>query len=176
MYFCIKEKGKFMIRHSLLIVFLLLTSVVTAGKVEKIELKNLDGRWEGSGEFLLPGIHTKMSIDGNAVFTYDAKLKKLRTSLTGEKFMFTYSDSGYLAINPKTDSVSWEIWDNSNKHALYHGIREGNRLRGDRLRGKETYEVLIEQKAEDSIQFKLIIIQDDGDVYDKAVFDLWRVK
>lgn len=163
-------------RLSLLLSIFLIGSYLSASEVKQIELPQLDGKWEGNGAFLLPGVHTKIGIDGKAAFVYDEKSKRLRTSLSGEKFMFTYSDSGYLYIDPVTDSVSWEVWDNRNKHALYHGIRKDNIIKGERMRGKDLYELIIDQIAKDTIEFKLLITQPDGDVYDKAVFNLWRVK
>ncbi len=161
---------------SLFISLFLISSLLNAGEIEKIELSNIDGDWEGNGSFLIPGVRAKVSIDGKAKFVYNKKTKKLRTSLTGEKFMFTYSDSGYLYIDPVSDSVSWEVWDNRNKHALYYGVRKDNIIKGERMRGKDKYELVIYQVAKDTIEFKLLITQPDGDVYDKAVFNLWRVK
>lgn len=161
---------------SLFVTLFLIGSYLNADEIKKIELSQLDGNWEGNGSFLLPGVHTKVGIDGKATFVYDKKSQRLRTSLRGEKFMFTYNDSGYLYIDPVTDSVSWEVWDNRNKHALYHGIRKDNIIKGERMRGKDLYELVIDQIAKDTIEFKLLITQPDGDVYDKAVFNLWRVK
>ena len=161
---------------SLFVSLLLFGSYLIAGEIKKIELSNLDGKWEGDGAFLLPGIHTKVGINGKATFIYNEKTQQLRTSLSGDKFLFSYNDSGYLYIDPVTDSVSWEVWDNRNKHALYHGIRKDNVIKGERMRGKDLYELVIDQIAKDTIEFKLIITQPDGDVYDKAVFNLWRVK
>ena len=161
---------------SLFISILIVASFGYAGEVTKIELEQLDGKWEGDGSFLLPGVHTTVSIDGKATFKYDKKTKKLRTSLSGDKFMFTYNDSGYLYINPVTDSVSWEVWDNRNKHALYYGIRKDNLITGERMRGDELYELVIDQVATDTIEFKLLITTPEKKVYNKAVFNLWRVK
>ncbi len=161
---------------SLILFLFLISSFLQAGEIKKIELPQLDGNWVGSGSFLLPGVRTKIEITGKAKFRYNKKTKKLRTSLTGEKFMFTYSDSGYLYIDPVSDSVSWEVWDNRNKHALYHGIRKGNKIIGKRMRGKEQYELVIKQVTIDKIEFKLLITLPNGDVYDKATFNLRRVK
>ena len=158
------------------IFLLLFIFVFSVRAVDKIELKKLDGNWEGEGNFLLPGVHTKIDIEGKAIFRFDKKTNRLRTELTGEKFMFSYSDSGYISINPKTDSVSWEVWDNKNRHAKYYGIRKGNMIHGERMRKDEIYEVKIVQTSEDKIEFKLIITEPDGDVFDKAVFELNRVK
>lgn len=149
-------------------------SHVFADSVEKIDLKNLDGEWEGVGFFLLPVANTEVKITGSANFVYDAEKERLRTELRGEKLFFTYSDSGYLKIDNNTDSVSWEVWDNSGKHALYHGRVEGNMLKGERYRKKNLYEVSIEQVTNDSIDFKLTITEPNGESFDKAVFNLWR--
>ena len=159
-----------------LALLILCSTAVSAANVDKIELEKLAGDWEGEGHFLLPGVHTTIDIAGKAKFKFDEKTKRLKTELTAEKFMFSYSDSGYISINPKTDSVSWEVWDNSNRHAKYYGIREGNTVYGERMRGKDKYEVKIVQTTEDKIKFNLIITEPDGDVFDKAVFELNRVK
>jgi len=147
---------------------------IFAENIKKIDLKNLEGNWEGVGFFLLPVADTEVKITGSANFLYDTEKDRLRTELKGEKLFFTYSDSGYLKIDNKTDSVSWEVWDNSGKHALYHGIAEGNMLKGERYRKENLYEVSIEQVTIDSIDFKLTITKPNGESYNKAVFNLWR--
>jgi hypothetical protein len=148
--------------------------LVFAEEVEKIDLKNLEGEWEGIGSFLLPIMGTNVKIAGSAKFVYNDITKQLRTELKGKKLFFKYSDSGYLAIDEITDSVSWEVWDNSGKHALYHGLAEGNKLKGERFRKDDLYEVSIEQVTMDSIDFKLTITKPNGKSFNKAVFNLWR--
>lgn len=155
---------------------LLIPIIIVAGDVKKIELENLDGNWEGDGKFILPMTSVPVSIEGKANFVYDKEKDRLRTSLTGEKLFFTYSDSGYITIDSKTDSVRWEIWDNRNKHAIYHGLRKDNQVVGERARKKDIYKVIIEQTATDSIEFKLTVTPPDGEEYNKATFNLWRVK
>jgi hypothetical protein len=163
-------------KNYLIIILLLFIPLAFAAEIEKFELKNLHGSWEGVGEFLIPIANTTMEISGKADFVYDEKKQRLRTSLVGEKFFFKYSDSGYLWIDNATDTISWEVWDNRGKHALYHGKVEGNAVTGSRYRGKDLYEVMIKQVTLDSIDFKLTITQPDGDKIDKAFFHLWRVK
>lgn len=160
----------------ILLISIIVFSVALAEKVEKIELKNLDGDWEGVGEFLVPVTNMNVDISGSANFVYNEKSKKLRTSLFGEKLFFTYSDSGYLWVDTKSDTISWEVWDNRGKHALYHGKLGGNTITGERKRKDEIYRVIIEQVTTDSIDFKLNVTQPDGDSFNKAVFHLWRVK
>jgi len=160
----------------ILLISIIVFSVALAEKVEKIELKNLDGDWEGVGEFLVPVTNMNVDISGSANFAYNEKSKKLRTSLFGEKLFFTYSDSGYLWVDPKSDTISWEVWDNRGKHALYHGKLDGNTITGERKRKDEIYRVIIEQVTTDSIDFKLNVTQPDGGSFNKAVFHLWRVK
>lgn len=163
-------------KYLVLCAVILLPVVIFAEEIEKIELAHLHGNWEGVGSFKVPVAGTELSIEGAAEFTYDETYDRLRTSLTGEKFMFSYSDSGYLTINPVNDSVTWEVWDNRNRHAFYKGIRDGNKIIGDRIRKKDIYEVTIIQPTRDSIEFKLTVTEPDGDSYNKAVFNLWRVK
>lgn len=160
----------------ILLIAVIIASTVMADKVDKIELKNLDGDWEGVGEFLMPVTNMNVDIAGKANFVYDEKTERLRTSLSGEKLFFSYSDSGYLWVDPKSDTISWEVWDNRGKHALYHGRVDGNTITGERKRKDDIYRVIIEQVTTDSIDFKLNITQPDGDNFNKAVFHLWRVK
>lgn len=174
LYNTIKEKLMPLKKIVVVILILFCVHLAFAGEIKKIDLKNLDGNWEGVGFFLLPVMDTEVKIEGSAKFTYEENKKRLRTELLGEKLFFTYSDSGYLQIDSITDSVSWEIWDNSGKHALYHGIAEGNKLKGDRYHKDKLYEVSIEQITNDSIDFRLKITKPDGNSYDKAVFNLWR--
>ena len=159
-----------------IIIFLSIIPLAIAGEMDKLELANLHGNWEGVGEFLVPITGGKVSIAGKANFVYNEKTQMLRTSLTGEKFFFKYTDSGYLWIDHATDTISWEVWDNSGKHALYYGEVKDNTVTGSRLRGKDIYDVMIKQVTMDSIDFKLTITQPDGDILDKAAFHLWRVK
>ena len=155
---------------------LMSATISFSGGKQKFDLKALEGDWEGSGEFLVPITHTNMSVEGTARFDYDSAAGHLRTSLTGEKFLFTYSDSGHLVMDSKTDSISWEVWDNFGKHAKYYGTVDGNKITGDRYKKKSLYNVMIELVTADSIDFKLTVTESDGDKYTRAAFNLWRVK
>ncbi len=159
-----------------LILSLLIAAIGVSGESEKFDLKALEGDWEGRGEFLLPVTHANVALDGAARFDYDSAGGYLRTSLTGEKFFFTYADSGHLVMDKKTDSISWEVWDNFGKHAKYFGTVDGNRVTGDRYKKKHFYNVTIELVTADSIDFKLTVTDPDGDKYTRAAFNLWRVR
>lgn len=151
------------------------SAVASADEIQKFDLKSLHGEWAGTGEFLIPITGGRMDISGEAIFIYQPERKRLKTSLIGEKFFFKYTDSGYLWVDPVTDTISWEVWDNSGKHALYHGKVEGNAVTGSRLYKKDIYDILIKQVTTDSIDFRLIITEPDGDRYDKAIFYLRRI-
>jgi hypothetical protein len=155
---------------------LLLRVTIASSENEPIDLKLLEGDWEGSGEFLVPVTNISMSVEGRARFDFDSAAGHLRTSLTGEKYLFTYTDSGHLKLDKQTDSISWEVWDNLGKHALYHGRVSGSTITGHRFRKKNLYRVMIELVTIDSIDFKLTVTEPDGDRYEKASFNLWRIK
>lgn len=159
-----------------IITILLVTSLVSAQSDRKLDIKSLEGNWEGTGWFLVPLTELTMAVEGKANFRYNEKDGYLRTALTGEKYLFTYSDSGRLIHDKKTDSISWEVWDNFGKHAKYYGTVDGNTIRGSRNRKDDSYNVVIELITEDSLDFKMTVVQPDGDVIDKASFSLWRVK
>jgi len=154
---------------------LLMAAAALADGPRKIDLKQLEGNWEGNGEFLMPITDMYVSLEGTARFDYDTTLSRLRTSLTGEKLFFTYSDSGYLEHDEKTDSISWEVWDNFGKHAKYFGTVSGNTVTGVRTKENLFYNVRIELVTADSIDFRLTVIKPDGDQFDRAAFHLWRV-
>ncbi len=143
---------------------------------EKFDVRSLEGDWEGTGEFLVPATGITMSVEGKARFEYDSLGDYVRTAMVGEKFFFSYSDSGHLIHDSRTDSVSWEVWDNFGKHALYFGEVDGNTIRADRYRKDDLYQVRIELVNADSIDFKLTVTKPKGTVVDKASFNLWRVK
>ena len=161
---------------TVLILSLLTAAIGFSGGNEKFDLKALEGDWEGRGEFLMPVTHVNVGLEGAARFDYDSTGGYLRTSMTGEKFFFTYSDSGHLVMDNKTDSISWEVWDNFGKHTKYFGTVDGNKVTGDRYKKKHFYNVTIELVTADSIDFKLTVTDPDGDKYTRAAFYLWRVK
>ena len=154
----------------------LICSISVAQTNTKTDIRTLEGDWEGNGEFLVPMTGMRVSIAGKANFQYNHEEGYLRTALLGDKFMFTYSDSGHLVHDVETDSISWEVWDNFGKHALYHGEVDGNLIHGSRLRKNKIYSVTIELVTADSIDFRLTTTDPDGDSVDRATFNLWRVK
>lgn len=158
------------------VLLILLFSYSLSEDVKKMDLKSLEGNWEGNGEFLMPATDIAVSIAGKAQFQYDSTGGYLRTALTGEKFLFTYSDSGHLYLDGQTDSIHWEVWDNFGKHAKYSGMVEGNTITGKRYHKQNLYRVIIEIVSKDSIDFKLTITDPKGVIKDKATFNLWRVK
>jgi len=161
---------------STIAVLLTLAACTVSAGDKSLDIKTLDGNWKGVGQFLVPVTNFNVDINGKASFQWIPEGNYLRTSLTGDKLFFTYSDSGHLVHNPATDSISWEVWDNTGKHAKYLGKAEGNEVHGARMYGKDLYEVMIKLVTPDSIDFKLKVTQPDGDSFNKATFNLWRVK
>ncbi len=162
---------------SLLVVLCFTLAAVTySDDSGQIDLRTLEGDWAGQGEFIVPMTNITMSVEGRAQFAYDSLTGRLRTALTGEKFLFTYSDSGYLIHDTRTDSISWEVWDNFGKHAKYYGEVDGNRVVGNRYKKDSHYQVVIELVTLDSIDFRLTVTEPDSTQFNKAVFNLWRVK
>lgn len=156
--------------------FFLGLAAVAQDKPTELNLVDLEGDWTGNGQVVIPITRIKTEISGDATFSFDEENNWLHTAIKGTKFFFTYSDSGHLTIDPITDSVTWEVWDNYGKHALYHGMRKDNRIFGSRQKGKDIYSVSIDLITSDSLTFKLVQTKPDSSQIDRASFDLWRVK
>jgi hypothetical protein len=154
--------------------------IVLAGSISAddstFDIMNLVGKWEGKGLFVVPMTSMEVDIEGTGLFVYDSLHNRIRTSMQGSKLMINYSDSGYLQHFPKTDSVSWEVWDSWGKHAKYWGIIENNMLKADRIDKKRNYRVLVYFPHPDTLDFRLSNREDDGTETNKATFHLWRVK
>ena len=74
------------------------------------------------------------------------------------------------------DSVSWEVWDNFGKHALYYGQVKGNTIRGQRVHKTRKYEFEVTQINSDSLVVQLTQQNEDGEVEPIADFQLHRVE
>jgi len=160
----------------LFLIVVLLFSITTISGAKQIDLKSLEGNWEGYGTFLIPGINSLMEISGNANFEYFNKNNYLRTELSAEKFLFTYSDSGHISIDNDNDSLTWEVWDNLRRHTKYRGKINGNKILGSRVYRKKDYLVKIELIHIDTIDFRLYIKEKDNTEHDQATFKLHRLK
>ena len=141
---------------------------------DKFDLKSLSGEWEGEGKVRVPVTGMKISINGNAVFTYDSLTRKLRTSLEGKRFFFSYTDSGYLTHDPITDSITWEIWDSFGKYSFYTGKVENNVINGVKTKEGKLYNVIVNFITDDSLTFKLTTTDEDGEVTKRVALDMWR--
>ena len=163
------------------IIFLTLTLILFGNNqitsaADKFDLMNLIGNWEGQGFFEIPVSGGTVEIEGAGTFTYDSTNHRIRTAMEGSKFFIDYSDSGYLQHYPETDSVSWEVWDNWGKHAMYWGVIDNGKLVADRIFKKKGYQVNVTFPHPDTLDFHLVVHNNDGTNYDKAAFLLWRVK
>jgi len=139
-------------------------------------LSNLAGDWEGEGEVLIPKTSIPISVTGEAVFTYDSLMGRLRTEIEAGKFFFRYTDSGYIYHDTVTDSISWEIWDGFGRYSEYIGMVENNVITGDKTRHGYLYRIVIDFITDDSLNFSLTTTDDDGDSRTRASIDLWRIK
>ncbi len=163
-------------RIIIMIIMLVIGFTLSSFAEDKFDVMNLIGEWEGQGFFEVPVSGGTVEIEGSGTFTYDSTNNRIRTSMQGTKFFINYSDSGYLQHYPGTDSVSWEVWDNWGKHAMYWGEINNNMLVADRVYKKKNYQVLVTFPHPDTLDFHLVVNKKDGTKYDKASFLLWRVK
>ena len=148
------------------VVFLLGFFVLTNNSVSeksKLELKTLDGNWEGEGTYYLPFTSIPTDIEANAVFEYDNSKKILRTQITAERFMLKYSDSGLLAYIPKKDSLKWEIWNSFGYHVQYSGGVKGKSIHGRRQWGKYVYDLYVDLVSDDSMKIKITSTDEEGE-------------
>ncbi len=144
-------------------------------KGENFDLKRLAGLWAGAGEITIPITNISISVTGDAEFVFDSVKNVLRTSLTARKFLFAYSDSGYLSYNAENDSMVWEVWDSFGKYSRYLGQVEDGSLRGEYPRRDGLYRVTVDFITDDSLLFKLMVDK-KGKSKTKATLDLWRVQ
>lgn len=153
--------------------------MISAKEKSYFNLQTLDGEWKGIGKVIIPGTSMKISVEGNAIFDYMTEEKYLRTSITAEKFMMTYKDSGKMVFDEKTNILIWEIWDNSNRYAKYVGKYENDIITTKRLHKKKIMEATLEIKSADTILFFLretIKKEADAKTIDRAVITFVRVK
>lgn len=158
------------------VLVMMLNASVQSSDQKRLDLESLEGDWIGSGTFLMPVTEIEVDVEGKASFRYDSKSGRLRTALSGEKFMFTYSDSGYVTPDAKGDSLIWEVWDGFGRHSKYRGAFEGNSITGSRRWKGKTYSVEIIQLHADTLSFKMTVAGDDGTATENASFSLKRVK
>ncbi len=136
----------------------------------------LAGKWQGEGSFLMPVTGMEISVEGEADFVYDSTYGYMRTAMRGETLIFTYSDSGHLAIDPVTDSLRWDIWDGFGRFVVYTGVIEGNKLTGKRVHGSRLYTIHTNFVGSDSLEFRLVSTEKDMTKIERARFNLGRVR
>jgi len=157
------------------IAMLLVVSSLAADQ-SRLDLAVLHGDWEGSGTFLMPVTDIEFDISGKASFRYNSSTGRLHTAISGEKFMFTYSDSGYVMPDANGDSLTWEIWDNFGRHSKYRGAFEKKTIKGKRKWRGKIYTVEMTKPHSDTVFFRMLVAGDKGNSKEKASFKLWRVK
>ncbi|MEZ5357381.1 MAG: hypothetical protein R3F48_01030 [Candidatus Zixiibacteriota bacterium] len=158
---------------------LFIGSLVLAGSETKTDfsLKTLDGNWSGEGEVIVPMMGFPISIEGKASFAYDTLQNYLRTSIQGEKFYFSYEDSGHLYHDTATDSIRWEIWDGFGEYGIYYGHIEDGMLKGTLEKEKWLFHIKVDFINTDSMTFTMTAQKGYvGEEKPQATIDLWRVK
>ncbi len=153
---------------------MLTTIVVASGDDAPFDPSVLLGEWSGAGIFVIPITGIKIPIEGSASFVYDSSDGYIRTSMTGLKFLYTYSDSGHLYINHENDSLTWEVWDGFGRYVVYEGIGKGDKLTGRRQDGGAVYRITATMVTPDSLDFWLHYVDAHGRQIEKARFNLGR--
>lgn len=157
-----------------LIAMMISTFVVASDNKASFDPNVLIGAWSGAGMFVMPVTGIEMDIEGSARFVYDSSGGYIRTSMSGLKFFYTYSDSGHLYINHQNDSLTWEVWDGFGRHVIYEGIGKGDKLTGRRKDGGASYQITASMVTPDSLDFWLHYIDANGRQVEKARFNLGR--
>lgn len=161
------------------IFLLLITSLCAAGteKQPSFDLKSLDGNWSGEGEVIVPKLGFPLNIEGKASFAYDSLHNYLRTSIQGQKFYFTYEDSGHLYHDTATDSIRWEIWDGFGEYGVYFGKVEDGMLKGTLTKDEWLFNIKVDFITADSMTFTMTAREGfAGEEQPQATIGLWREK
>ena len=161
---------------SAMAITLLLSVSVLAGDSPSFRFDRLIGDWEGEGEIVVPMTETSLEVEGTASFTLDTATGLIRSRVSGQKYLMTYSDTGYIHHDPATDSVTWEVWDNFRKHRTFRGIVANGILKGTRTSKRGVYDVRVSFTDTDRIKFHLTLTKPNGKTVDRAVLELRRVK
>ena len=175
-----KRKSLVLIVFSLLTLVMLNSMSFSESKIIVIDLAKLDGDWKGSGSYLVPFTTMTASIVGEAKFIYDSSKGYLRTFMSADDLLFSYSDSGHLQINPPGDSAVWdsavwELWNSWGYHFKYRGTVKGKTISGSRQKGKLKYEVYFEIVNYDSLHCRLILTDEKGESKEQASCSFVRV-
>lgn len=150
------------------------TIVVASDDEAPFDPSVLLGEWSGAGMFVMPITGIEIAIEGSASFVYDSSGGYIRTSMTGVKFLYTYSDSGRLYVNHENDSLTWEVWDGFGRHVVYEGIGKGDLLTGRTRGGSAVYQITATMITPDSLDFWLHYVEANGRQVEKARFNLGR--
>jgi len=155
---------------------LALSVSILAGDSPSFRFDRLIGNWEGEGEIVVPMTEMTLEVEGTAKFTLDTATGLIRSQVSGQKYLMTYSDTGYIHHDPATDSVTWEVWDNLRKHRTFRGVVADGVLSGTRTSKRGVYDVRVRFTDTDRIKFHLTLTKPDGETVNRAVLELRRVK
>jgi hypothetical protein len=163
-------------KSTTLIVKLLLLLASSAVAADKFDLMALQGQWEGSGAIAIAASPMSLDIDGTASFAWDSTCACLKTALQAEKFMLKYSDSGKMYHNPRTDVVSWEMWDSYGRSKTYLGQIDADSLSGQARMFRGTYDVTVRSPHTDTLDVDFYYTNPDSVKQKTGYFKLWRRK
>ncbi len=170
-----KRKSVILIVFSLLTLVMINSKSYSESKIIVIDLAKLDGDWKGSGSYLVPFTTMTASINAEAKFIYDSSKGYLRTFMSADDLLFSYSDSGHLQINSKGDSAVWESWNSWGYHLKYRGTVKEKTISGSRLKGKLKYDVYVEIVNYDSLYCRLILTNEKGESSEQASCSFKRI-
>ena len=134
------------------------------------------GHWKGGGAVMVPMTGAMVPFEGEARFQRDSSAAYLRTSLVGRALVLQYSDSGHFRIDPKTDSLQWELWNNLGQYVVYRGVALGNVIVGKQVNGRLTYNVVTQFVNRDSLHLNVTATDHEGNTSDLANLKLGRVR
>lgn len=149
------------------------TCTLAADQAGRFDPESYLGNWKGGGKVLIPWTGMQVPFDGGAEFSRDST-DVIHTSFSGQAAGFKYSDSGRLIVDPETDSLTWDLWDNHGKHRRFRGVALGDILLGQGVRGGPTYTVVNEFVGPDSLNIKVTSTDARGTVRSLVTLGLLR--
>ncbi|MFH1688391.1 MAG: hypothetical protein ABIE70_12840 [bacterium] len=161
---------------AMLLVLAILTAATfyPAHAQETFDISKYLGNWRGCGEAYIPYLGTSLAFDGKASFHNDSTGAYVRTAASGQALLLTYADSGRFVIDPASDSITWDIWDNFGRYSQYHGVAQGDMLKGKQKRGSLVYTMITRFLSSDSIVVTISTTDSEGVVTERAKINLGR--
>jgi len=134
------------------------------------------GHWKGGGAVMVPMTGAMVPFEGEARFQRDSAAAFMRTMLVGRALVLQYSDSGHFRVDPRTDSLQWELWNNLGQYVVYRGVALGNVIVGKQVNGRLTYNVVTEFVNRDSLHLDVTATDREGNTSGLATLKLGRIR